>query len=56
MPVTSVVFYKDDDGQAAILASGIIKEREVPPQEIDRAIERKRRFEEDPAKHTYSED
>lgn len=50
------ILYFFQGGQAAILASGIIKEREVPPQEIDRAIERKRRFEEDPAKHTYSED
>ena len=29
--------------QAAVLAQGVIKEREVPPQEIERAIERKRR-------------
>ena len=50
------ILYFFQGRQAAILASGIIKEREVPPQEIDRAIERKRRFEEDPAKHTYSED
>ncbi len=92
MPVTSVVFYQDDDGtvpvlewldslprkaqdkcfvkisrlaelghelrrpEAAVLAHGIIKEREVPPQDIDRAIERKRKFERDPEKYTYSED
>jgi phage-related protein len=40
---------------AAIVSHGIIKERTVPPEEIDRAIERKRRFAANPAKHTYEE-
>src|SRR5215471_240321 len=38
---------------AAVLAHGVIKEREVPPREIDEAIRRKRRFELDPERHTY---
>jgi len=38
---------------AAVLASGIIKEDQVPPTEINRAIERKRKFELNPIKHTY---
>ena len=42
--------------QVAVLAHGIIKEREVPPKEIDKAIERKRKFELDPEKYTYRED
>ena len=42
--------------QAAVLAQGVIKEREVPPQEIERAIERKRKFEREPDKHTYSKE
>jgi len=42
--------------QAAVLAQGVIKEREVPPQEIERAIERKRKFEREPEKYTYSKE
>jgi phage-related protein len=41
---------------AAVLAHGLVKEREVPPREIDEAIRRKRRFELDPERHTYKED
>ena len=39
----------------AILASGLTKEAEVPPLEIDRAIARKRLFEKNPTAHTYEE-
>lgn len=42
--------------RVAVLAHGIIKEREVPPKEIDRAIERKRKFELEPQKYTYREE
>ena len=38
---------------AAIIAHGIVKESAVPPKEIERAIERKKQFESNPAKHTY---
>jgi hypothetical protein len=31
----------------------LMKERIVPPREIDQAVERKRRFERDPDAHTY---
>ena len=37
---------------AAVVSHGIIKEREVPSKEIDRAVDRKRRFETSPQKHT----
>lgn len=37
---------------AAIVSHGIVKERAVPPKEIERAIERKNRFEANPAKHS----
>ncbi|HLB33503.1 MAG: hypothetical protein A3F67_03790 [Verrucomicrobia bacterium RIFCSPHIGHO2_12_FULL_41_10] len=37
---------------AAMLAHGITKEREVPSQEINKALERKRKFELNPEKHT----
>ena len=38
---------------AAVLAHGLVKERAVPPAEIDLAIKRRERFEADPETHTY---
>ena len=38
---------------AAVLTSGIVKEDSVPSIEIERTIERKRKFESNPTKHTY---
>jgi hypothetical protein len=44
------------DGRiAAILAHGLVKEREVPEKDIRLALERKRLFERDPDAHTYLE-
>jgi len=40
---------------AAIVSHEIVKERAVPPKEIDRAIERKKQFEANPAKHRQGE-
>jgi phage-related protein len=40
---------------AAVLAHGLVKEREVPPREIEEAIRRRRKFELDPERHTYKE-
>jgi putative component of toxin-antitoxin plasmid stabilization module len=40
---------------AAIVSHGLVKERIVPPNEIDRAIERKKRYEANPSKHTSEE-
>jgi hypothetical protein len=42
--------------KAAALAHGVVKERDVPAAEIDRAIRRKESFLADPAVHTYAED
>lgn len=39
----------------AVLAHGLMKERVVPPKEIDRAIERKKKFEANPKRHTHEE-
>ena len=39
----------------AVVSHGLVKEREVPDKEIDRALERRRRFELDPERHTYRE-
>ncbi|NBV86589.1 MAG: type II toxin-antitoxin system RelE/ParE family toxin [Verrucomicrobia bacterium] len=41
---------------AAVLAHGIVKENAVPPKEIERAIERRKRFETHPEKHTHTEE
>jgi phage-related protein len=40
---------------AAVLVHGLVKEREVPPRDIEEAIRRKRKFELDPERHTYKE-
>ncbi len=37
---------------AAILAHGIVKEGQIPPREIERAIERKQKFQQDPDRYT----
>ena len=39
----------------AVVSHGIVKERVVPPKEIERAIERKRKFVQNPQHHTYEE-
>ena len=41
---------------AAVVSHGIVKEGAVPAKEIDRAIQRKKRFEADPAGHSHSEE
>jgi hypothetical protein len=40
---------------AAVVSHGIVKEGAVPPKEIDRAIQSKKRFEGDPARHCREE-
>jgi hypothetical protein len=42
-------------GQQAVISHGLKKESVVPSKEIDLAIERKTRFENDPMKHTHRE-
>ena len=39
-----------------VLSHGVVKEDRVPPNEIDRAAERKRQFDRDPTRHTFAED
>ena len=42
--------------EAVVLSHGITKQQdEVPPSEIDRAIERRNRFAADPGRHTFEE-
>lgn len=40
---------------AAVVSHGLVKERAVPPNEINRAVERKKRFVANPQRHTYEE-
>ena len=42
-------------GQQAVISHGLKKESVVPSKEIDLAVERKARFENDPMKHTCRE-
>jgi phage-related protein len=41
---------------AAVLAHGLVKEREVPTKDIQVALERKRCFEQNPHTHIYREE
>ena len=43
-------FYKN---QAVVISHGIIKEKEVPPLEIEQAIKNKTKFEKNPELYTY---
>jgi hypothetical protein len=38
------------------LSHGVVKEAAVPPKEIEKAIERKRKFERNPQAHTHEEE
>jgi len=39
-----------------VVSHGLVKERIVPPREIELAIQRKALFATDPDKHTYEEE
>ena len=49
------ILYFFHGAMAAVVSHGLVKERVVPSMEIDHAVERKKRFEANPAKHTYEE-
>lgn len=38
---------------AAVVSHGIVKEQKVPPKEINRAVERKKKFTANPRRHTF---
>ncbi len=48
------MLYFFHERRAAVLSHGLVKEREVPSEEIESAIERKRKFEQNPARHTFT--
>ena len=47
------ILYFFNGKDVVVLSQGITKESEVPDVEINRAVERKNRFEADPKAHTY---
>jgi hypothetical protein len=47
------ILYFFSGKDVVVLSQGITKEGEVPEVEINRAVERKKRFEADPKAHTY---
>jgi phage-related protein len=49
------VLYFFHGNVAAVLSNGIVKEDRVPPIDIDRAIERRKKFESNPKMHIYEE-
>ena len=49
------ILYFFHENVAAVLSHGLVKERAVPTAEIDRAVERKKRFSKNPKQHTYEE-
>jgi phage-related protein len=42
--------------ETAVISHGLKKERRVPPNEIDRAVKRKVRFDANPQRHRFHED
>ena len=50
------VLYFFHGRDVAVLAHGLTKEDKVPDADIERAIERKKRYERDPAGHRHVED
>lgn len=49
------ILYFFHGNAAAIVSHGLTKEQTVPAKEINRAIQRKRKFEADPEAHTYEQ-
>jgi hypothetical protein len=41
---------------AAVLSHGLVKERQVPAKEIDRAVANRRKFEANPELHAHEEE
>lgn len=50
------VLYFFHEQLAAVVSHGLTKERQVPPREIEEAIDRMRKFEANPKRHTFKPD
>ncbi len=48
------ILYFFHGNTAAVISHGIVKEDVVPPKEIEKAIERRAKFESNPSRHSYS--
>jgi len=49
------ILYFSHGAVAAVVSHGLVKERAVPSKEIDRAVERKKKFAASPERRTYEE-
>jgi len=49
------MLYFFDRGIAAVLSHGFVKEKRVPPNEIDTAVDHRMRFAKNPEQHTHQE-
>ncbi len=47
------ILYFFHGNQAAVVSHGVIKESKVPAAEIERAIQRMKRFQSNPSRHTF---
>jgi len=47
------ILYFFHGNQAAVVSHGVIKESKVPAVEIERAIQRMKRFQSNPSRHTF---
>ena len=50
------ILYFFHDRDVVVLSHSLTKEDSIPPVEIERALKRKRQFEQNPEKRTYAED
>lgn len=50
------ILYFFYENTAAVVSHGIVKEKQVPPGEIDRAVKRRSKFMSDPKRYTYQEE
>lgn len=50
------ILYFFHGSAAVVISHGLVKEREVPPREIDLAVRRKIQFERDPETHAHQEE
>lgn len=49
------ILYFFHENTAAVVSHGIIKEKIVPPKEIDKAVKRRKKFISNPQRYTYQE-
>lgn len=50
------ILYFFHKAEAVVVTHGLTKEAQVPPREIDLAVERRKLFESDPERYRYEEE